>query len=45
VLTVKTLNIALDETEYKALIKVKGNRSWRELLLSTLPDKKLEAIK
>ena len=30
----KTLSIALEDAEYEKLAKVKGKRTWKELLLS-----------
>ena len=34
----KTLNIPLEDKEYKALSKVKGNKTWREFLLELIEE-------
>ena len=34
----KTLNIPLEDKEYKALSKVKGNKTWREFLLKLIEE-------
>jgi len=36
----KTLNIPLEDKEYKALSKVKGNKTWREFLLKLIDENK-----
>ena len=36
----KTLNIPLEDKEYRALSKVKGNKTWREFLLKLIEEKK-----
>jgi predicted CopG family antitoxin len=42
----KTIIITLDDKDYAALIRVKGDRTWREVLLSMVKDgRKLEAMK
>jgi hypothetical protein len=35
-ITMKEIRIVLDENEYDSLKNIKKNRSWKELLLSTL---------
>jgi predicted CopG family antitoxin len=35
----KTLNITLEDHEYEQLSKVKGSRTWKELLLSLIGPK------
>ena len=37
---VKTIRVGLDDIKYEELIKIKGNRTWEEVLL-----KGIEAIK
>ena len=36
----KTLNIPLEDKDYKALSKVKGNKTWREFLLKLIDENK-----
>jgi len=36
----KTLNIPLEDKEYKALSKVKGSKTWREFLLKLIDENK-----
>jgi hypothetical protein len=34
----KTVNITFEDDEFKKLIKDKGNKNWRDYMLSKLPD-------
>lgn len=36
----KTLNIPLEDKDYNALKKVKGNKTWREFLLRLIDENK-----
>ena len=35
-MTVRTINISLDEKEYQNALKKKGDRTWKEVLLDGL---------